>query len=159
MIMRKILFLSGAILFAAAVNAQPPAGDAKPGDFYGTKPTSENVISIEDIPAKLSKNEPFDTKVTAKVLDVCPKKGCWAKIAVNDSTTAFVKMEGYSFFLPTSIKGKTIVLDGEVKMKTTSVAELKHYAKDAKKTDAEIAAITKPEEEITFIAKGILVVE
>lgn len=35
-------------------------------------------------------------------------------------------------FLPVSAKGKTVVIDGEVKIKTTSVAELKHYAEDAK---------------------------
>ncbi|MET0394478.1 MAG: DUF4920 domain-containing protein, partial [Chitinophagaceae bacterium] len=101
----------------------------------------------------------IDTRITAKVLDVCPKKGCWLKLAVNDSTTAFVKMKDYAFFLPMAIKGKTIVLDGEAMMKTTSVDELRHYAQDAKKSKDEIAAITKPLTEIRFTAKGITVVE
>ncbi|MES1217398.1 MAG: DUF4920 domain-containing protein, partial [Bacteroidota bacterium] len=93
------------------------------------------------------------------VLDVCPKMGCWLKLAINDSTTAFVKMKDYGFFAPLAIKGKTIVLDGEVKMKTTSVEELRHYAEDAKKSKQEIAAIKTPKKEINFIANGILVVE
>ncbi|MEI9945598.1 MAG: DUF4920 domain-containing protein [Chitinophagaceae bacterium] len=158
--MRKVTSLFIAIGFAAAVYAQPPAGDAKPGDFYGEKINAENAISIAEVPAKLTKDndQSFDAKITAKVLDVCPKKGCWAKVAVNDSTTAFIQMKDYGFFLPTAIKGKTIVIDGAVKLKTTSVEDLKHYAEDAKKSKEEIAAITQPEKEINVMAKGILVV-
>jgi hypothetical protein len=39
------------------------------------------------------------------------------------------------------------------------VAELQHYAEDAKKSKEEIAAITKPEKEVRVMAKGIVVVE
>jgi hypothetical protein len=157
--MKKILLGSSLILLSAIAFAQPPAGDAKPGDSYGEKVTTEGAIDIAQIPAKLAEKELVETKVTAKVLDVCPKKGCWIKLAVNDSTTAFVKMKDYGFFLPLSAIGKTVVLDGEAKMKTTSVAELQHYAEDAKKSKEEIAAITKPEKEIRFTAKGITIVK
>ncbi len=51
------------------------------------------------------------------------------------------------------------MLDGEVKMLTTPVSELQHYAKDAKKSQAEINAITQPKKEIRFTATGITVVE
>ena len=85
--------------------------------------------------------------------------GCWLKLELNDKETAMVKMKDYSFFLPLAAKGKTVVIDGEVKKKTISVAELKHYADDAKKSKEEIAAITKPEEEVRVTAKGIVVVE
>lgn len=157
--MKKILFTCLAMVACFIATAQPPAGDAKPGDWYGEKVQTNNAINIADIPAKLEYNKEFNTKVKAKVLDVCPKKGCWLKLAVNDSTTAFVKMKDYGFFLPTAVKGKTIILDGEVSMVTTSVDELQHYAKDAKKPQAEINAITKPKKEIRFTATGITVVE
>jgi len=157
--MKKILFTGLAIVACFIATAQPPAGDAKPGDWYGEKVQTNNAINIADIPAKLENNKEFNAKVKAKVLDVCPNKGCWLKLAVNDSTTAFVKMKDYGFFLPTAVKGKTIVLDGEVKMVTTSVSELQHYAKDAKKSTAAINAITQPKKEIRFTATGITVVE
>jgi len=157
--MKKILLSFVVLLFAAIVKAQPPAGDAKPGDWYGEKITADGAMNIADIPAKLKNTEAIDTKIKAKIVDVCPKKGCWLKLQVNDSTTAMVKMKDYGFFLPVAAKGKTVVLDGEVKMKTTSVAELKHYAEDAKKSKEEIAAITKPEKEIRVTAKGIVIVE
>ena len=117
------------------------------------------MVNISEIPGQLTKKESFDTKVKAKIIDVCPKKGCWLKLQVNDSTTALVKMKDYGFFLPLAAKGKTVVLDGEVKVKNTSVEELRHYAEDAKKSKEEIAAITKPEKEIRFTAKGIMILE
>lgn len=157
--MKKILFSSIIVLLSVVANAQPPAGDARPGDWYGEKITADGAVNMADIPAKLEKAEAIEGKIKAKIVDVCPKKGCWLKLQVNDSTTAMVKMKDYGFFLPVAAKGKTVVIDGEVKMKTTSVAELKHYAEDAKKSKEEIAAINKPEKEIRVTAKGIVVVE
>jgi hypothetical protein len=68
-------------------------------------------------------------------------------------------MKDYGFFLPLSAKGKTVIIDGEIKMKTTSVAELKHYAEDAKKSKEEIDAITQPQKEVRVTAKGIVIVD
>ena len=51
------------------------------------------------------------------------------------------------------------MIDGKVELKTTSVAELRHYAEDAKKTNEEINAITKPTKEVRVMAKGIVIVE
>ena len=157
--MKKTILSTVIVLIVVIVNAQPPAGEAKPGEWYGEKITADGAVDIARIPAKLEKEETIDTKIKAKIVEVCPKKGCWLKLQVNDSTTAMVKMKDYGFFLPTAAKGKTVVVDGEIKMKTTSVAELKHYAEDAKKSKEEIAAITKPEKEMRIMAKGIVVVE
>ena len=157
--MKKIVVSAIVIMFAILVKAQPPAGDAKPGDQYGEKITPDGALNIADVAAKLDKTESIDTKIKAKIVDVCPKKGCWLKLQVNDSTTAMVKMKDYGFFLPLAAKGKTVVLDGVAQIKTTSVAELKHYAEDAKKSKEEIAAITRPEKEIRVTAKGIVIVE
>lgn len=70
----------------------------------------------------------------------------------------FVKMKDYAFFVPTALKGKSVILEGNAEKEITSVKELKHYAKDAKKSQSEIDAITLPKEEIRFLANGIKVV-
>jgi hypothetical protein len=141
-------------------NAQPPAGDAKPGDVYGEKITVEGAVPLNDVVAKLNAGaEAVDTKLKAKVVDVCSKKGCWITLEMQDGQTAMVKMKDYGFFVPLAAIGKTVVIDGEVKMKTTSVAELKHYAEDAKKSKEEIDAITEPKKEVRVMAKGIVVAE
>ena len=158
--MKKIVFVFTIILCAFIGNSQPPAGDAKPGDTYGEKITADNAVPINEAVTKLNEGtETLNTKIKAKIVDVCPKKGCWLKLQLNDKETAMVKMKDYGFFLPLAAKGKTVVIDGELKKKSISVAELKHYAEDAKKSKEEMDAITKPENEVRVTAKGIVVVE
>lgn len=158
--MKKIFVSFSVLMLAVMANAQPPAGDAKPGDWYGEKITADGAVAITDVTAKLAAGkESVDTKFTAKIVEVCPNKGCWLKLELNNGETAMVKMKDYGFFLPLAAIGKTVVIDGEVKMKTTSVAELRHYAEDAKKSKEEIEAITQPKKEVKVMAKGIVVVE
>ena len=104
-------------------------------------------------------NDFSNVKFTAKVTDVCPKKGCWLKLETPQGEEVMVKMKDYAFFLPVAAKGKQVVIEGEVIMKTTSVAELKHYAEDAKKTQAEIDAIKEPKKEVRVTAKGIVIAQ
>lgn len=157
--MKKLFFLTGFVFAAAITQAQPPNVPATAGSNFGATVNAKGATDINELPAMLEGKDKVDVKVKATVLDVCPKKGCWLKLAVNDSTTAFVKMQDYAFFLPTAVKGKTVVIDGEAFKKVTTVGELKHYAADAKKSREEIAAITKPQEEINLTAKGIVVVQ
>ncbi|WP_291906959.1 DUF4920 domain-containing protein [Chitinophaga sp. CB10] len=158
--LQKIIFLLMAVCIANGLSAQPPKGPAKPNSTYGAGATAAGAVNAAEIPALL-KNDTgkVAVKIKAKVLDVCPKKGCWMKLQVNDSTTAFVKMKDYAFFVPLDIKGRTIVLDGLAYQEITPVAELRHYAADAKKPQAEIDAITAPQKEYRYTASGILVLE
>ncbi|MEO5948432.1 MAG: DUF4920 domain-containing protein [Chitinophagaceae bacterium] len=157
--MKKIFFTLAIAGFAFVVNAQPPAGDAKTGDWYGEKVTTEGAVPLTEVATKLDGTKSMDTKIKAKIVEVCPNKGCWLKLELENGETAMVKMKDYGFFLPIAAKGKTVVIDGEVKMKTTSLSELRHYAEDAKKSKEEIAAITKPEKAVSVLAKGIVIVE
>jgi len=157
--MKKLLLLVVAATTLSLAQAQPPKGPAKPGTVYGAQTTAAGAIDIAQLPGQLAKQDSFQTKVIAQVIDVCPKKGCWMELRINDSTTAFVKMKDYGFFVPLDIKGKTIVFDGEAKLINTSVDELRHYAADAKKSKAEIEAITEPKKEIRLLASGILVMK
>lgn len=158
--MKKLFLMAVVAGFGLIANAQPPAGDAKPGDWYGEKVSTEGAVPLKDVASKLNNGAgEMDTKIKAKVVEVCAKKGCWIKLELENGETAMVKMKDYGFFVPLAAKGKTVVIDGEVKIKTTSVAELKHYAEDAKKSKEEIDAITQPQKEVRVLAKGIVVVE
>lgn len=154
----KKIFLVAVLFIATKITfAQPPAGPVNPGDTYGEKIQPDGAIPVDALPKALATSNTLDTKITGKVTGVCPKKGCWLTLETADKTKVFVKMKDYGFFVPTEMIGKTVVLDGQAKLKTTSVEELQHYAEDAKKSKEEIAAITKPETEVRFTAKGILV--
>jgi hypothetical protein len=158
--MRKNILTAAFICLAAFVSlAQPPSGPARPGTVYGSPTDGQNALSASELPVLLKKQDTVQVKVTARVLEVCSKKGCWLTFKVDESQDAFVKMKDYAFFVPLDMVGKNVVLEGKAYTKTTSVAELKHYAEDAKKPKHEIAAITQPKTEIRFMADGIVVVE
>jgi hypothetical protein len=154
----KQIFLSLALIFCSVLAiAQPPKGKAAPGTIYGAKTTAEGAVDIAQVPALLKTKDTIPVKVKATVLNSCTKKGCWMNLVIDDKNTAFVKMKDYSFFVPTDIENKTVVLEGIAFIKETSVEELKHYAEDAKKPQSEIDAIKEPKKEIRFLANGILV--
>lgn len=157
--MKRILLCMIVLSSAFFVNAQPPAGDALVGDQYGDAITAEGAIKGKKLVPKLQNGEVLETKFTGKVLEVCPKKGCWIKLDLGKNSVATVKMKNYGFFVPTALEGKTIVIEGKAEYVTTSVDDLKHLAEDAKKSQAEIDAITEPKKEIKILANGITVVK
>ena len=160
-----VLFLSFSSFCFAQEDVEkpaPPPGDALVGDYYGADISSsslKNAISVVKLEDKLkTSNKLENVAVKGEVTGVCPKRGCWISLKTEDGSSFFVKMKDYAFFVPTAAKGKKVVLVGNAERKITSVEELKHYAKDAKKSKAEIDAITTPKEEIRFLANGIKVV-
>lgn len=160
-----VLFLSFSALCFAQEDVEkpaPPAGNALVGDYYGTDVSNvavKNAISVEKLDDKLQTSGKIENvAVKGEVTGVCPKRGCWVSVKTVDGSSFFVKMKDYAFFVPTALKGKNVVLEGNAERKVTSVEELKHYAKDAKKSKAEIDAIKAPKEEIRFMASGIKVV-
>ena len=157
--MKKLTLTFAIILCAYFINAQPPAGKAKVGDTYGAKVTEEGAIAISELPALLKGKDTLAVKVKAKAVSSCASKGCWMNLQIDDKNTAFVKMKDYGFFVPTAIADKNVVVEGIAFIKTTSVEELKHYAEDGKKPQAEIDAIKEPKQEIRFLANGIMVVK
>lgn len=158
--MKKLIVLFFAVSSSLSLYSQPPAGDANVGDYYGEKVKSKGAVDIVDVVSKLETTPQLDgIKLKAQIVEVCPKKGCWLKLALPNGEQAMVKMKDYGFFLPVAAKGKTVVIAGQAAMKTISVNELKHYAEDAKKSQAEIDAITQPRKEVNILAKGIVVVD
>ena len=157
--MKKIALLVICIISGLMLNAQPPAGKANVGDTYGAKVSEDGAVSIAELPNLLKGKDTIAVKIKAKAVSSCSSKGCWMNLQIDDKNTAFVKMKDYGFFVPTAIADKNVVLEGIAFIKTTSVAELKHYAEDGKKSQAEIDAIKEPKQEIRLLANGIMVVK
>ena len=68
-----------------------------------------------------------------------------------------VRFKDYAFFVPKDLSGKTAVLDGYAYNNITSVAQLRHYAQDAGKSEAEIEKITEPEVNLEYEAQSVIV--
>lgn len=147
--MKKIIISALLTIFVASAYAQE--------SFFGEKINEKGAIAAAELPQKLGNKEKMTAKVTGTVESVCQAKGCWMKIKTTDGQTMRVSFKDYGFFVPKDIAGKTVVIEGEAKMKTTPVSELKHYAEDAGKSKDEIAKITEPKRELTFVADGVIV--
>lgn len=130
---------------------------AQSEEGFGQKINKKGAIAASKLPAEIGKKESLKAKVTGEVESVCQVKGCWMKVTTTEGQTMRVVFKDYAFFVPKDITGKTVTFEGEAQNKIVSVDHLKHYAQDAGKTKAEIAQITEPSHEITFVATGVIV--
>lgn len=156
MFLRSILVACTCFLITGGLFAQPPAGKATKGTTYGAKFTNEGAIDVVALESKIGAAKEAEVKVKGKVAEVCTAMGCWLKLESANGKT-MVKMKDHAYFVPLDLVGKEVIIDGIAKSTTTSVAEQRHLAEDAKKSAEEIAAITAPKKEIVLDARGILV--
>jgi hypothetical protein len=96
--------------------------------------------------------------VAAKAESVCQKKGCWVVLRDGDASVR-VTMKDYGFFLPSDVAGKTLVIEGVLAETVTTEKDQRHYAKDAGKSKAEIAAIKGELKAWSLVASSIRVQE
>lgn len=129
---------------------------------FGEKIDKEGVISASEMKEKFTSmktGDTLDVKFKTEVEKVCKKKGCWMYVKLGDSLNSFVRFKDYSFFVPLNAEERETILEGKAFVTETSIEELRHYAKDAGKTEEEIAAITEPKTEYAFMATGVLMQE
>ena len=129
-------------------------------ESFGAEISPEGAISSEEMLKKydaMAVGDSVEVAFKGKVNSVCQAKGCWMKLDLGQpEKESFVKFKDYKFFVPMDASGTQAIIKGWAHKNETSVDELKHYAKDAKKSDEEIAAITEPRIEYTFMADGVL---
>lgn len=130
------------------------------GQSFGEGVKKGGVIPATEVSTTLGTEAKADMKVIGEVVSVCKKKGCFMNVKISDTETMFVKFKDYGFFMPKDLPaGTKVVIDGFAERKVTSVEDLQHYARDAKKSDEEIAKITEPKKEIVFEAKGAVILK
>ncbi|MCL9805419.1 DUF4920 domain-containing protein [Flavobacterium amniphilum] len=169
--MKKIkLFALMAVLFTGvAANAQTTAkkekaakGMVNTNDYavFGEKFTASNVLTEKAMLKKyksLKKGDTITVKFKSVIKEVCKKKGCWMNMDLSDNLNSFVRFKDYGFFVPLNADGSEAIVSGKAYIDVVSVDELRHYAKDAKKSQDEINKITKPKVTYAFQATGVLI--
>jgi hypothetical protein len=159
---RSIVFLS---LLALGWSCQHKAKVDQPQEKYasfGVKISKDCAISKEELFAKyaaLNEGDTVNVKFTSKINDVCQKKGCWMNVDLVKDEKVFVKFKDYGFFMPLNAKNEDVIVNGKAFISVESVDELKHYAKDAGKSQASIDSIIAPVTTYAFIADGVLIKE
>jgi len=76
---------------------------------------------------------------------------------LSEGNKSFVKFKDHGFFVPLNADNSEAILNGKAFVNVVSVDELRHYAKDGGKSQAEINKITKPEVTYSFMADGVLI--
>lgn len=165
--MKKIafLFILAFGIFACQSDVKTESGtttstttEAQADDvqYFGAKITADNAISYEDMLTKMGSSDSLAVKVSAQIGDVCQKKGCWMTVVDKEGQEMLVQFEDYGFFMPKDAANKHVVIDGYAYREVTPVKMLKHIASDAGEPQEVIDAITEPEEELKFMAKGVI---
>jgi hypothetical protein len=127
---------------------------------FGDKFQPKKVLTEKQMLKKyksLKKGDSVKVVFQSNIKSVCKKKGCWMNLDLSDGNKAFVKFKDYGFFVPLNADGSTAIVSGYASIDVVSVDELKHYAKDAGKSQAEINKIKKAEVTYSLMADGVLI--
>jgi Domain of unknown function (DUF4920) len=157
-----VAILAVVMLASCSSNKNKPSANAvNDGKHFGNHIDGKKAMSYEQLMVKMEKTDAMDAKVSGKISGVCQKKGCWMMMISDQpgKPEMRVTFKNYAFFMPKDLAGKRVVIDGKASVTVTSVADLRHYAEDAKKSKAEIEAIKEPLRELTFEAAGVLILE
>ncbi len=107
----------------------------------------------------MKQGDTIQSKMIAKVDEVCQAKGCWMTLNLQNGKQVMVKFKDYGFFMPKDIAGKEVIINGKAFVDEMSVDEQKHYAQDAGKSAEEVEAIKTPKRTYSFEADGVLLKE
>jgi hypothetical protein len=129
---------------------------------FGDSISSDAAITKEELLAKfetLKEGDTIEVKFRSEIKDVCQKKGCWMNMSLAEDKNTFVRFKDYGFFMPLNAAGSEAIVNGKAFVSVETVEELKHYAKDAGKSQAAIDSITEPKISYSFLSNGVLIKE
>lgn len=120
-------------------------------EHYGAPIAKKNPTTLAAAVKRLESSPTAAVQVQSKVDKVCVVKGCWLALtdAPNDIRVTF---KDYAFFVPASLIGKIVIVEGVMEKVTMSLEETKHYVKDA---GGDPSTVTKPRVEYRIVASGV----
>eukprot|EP01012_Entosiphon_sulcatum_P000268 TRINITY_DN100435_c0_g1_i1.p1 TRINITY_DN100435_c0_g1~~TRINITY_DN100435_c0_g1_i1.p1 ORF type:complete len:153 (-),score=23.10 TRINITY_DN100435_c0_g1_i1:30-488(-) len=150
--MKKLLSVLAITLFTTAVYAQ----EAKE-TYYGKKFETGRTMDVAQFSEAIKNTDKMaNVRVKGTLSQVCQSAGCWVRLKNTNGEDVFVKFKDH-FTIPMDLTGATATVYGTASKKTVSVADQRHFAEDAGKSEEEIAKIKEPKDEIRIDATGILI--
>lgn len=125
--------------------------------YYGDSINDEGAIPAAELMAKMEGQDSVPVKVMGTINESCKMKGCWMKMDMGDGKEMRVSFKDYGFFVPKNLDGETAIIEGYATVDTTDVATLQHFARDAGKSEEEVAKITEPEVGVNYVATGVII--
>ena len=130
---------------------------AQKTESFGEKIKLDGAIEGASFLKQIDGKDSLLVKISAPIVNVCQKKGCWMNVDLGDGKQMMVRFKDYGFFVPLDAGGRTVVMEGVAFREVLSVDMLRHYAEDGGKSKEEIEKITEPETRLSFEASGVLV--
>ena len=155
-----VVFITNLNLVAQQKNNNSTTINTKDFTVFGEKFEASKVLSNKEMLKKykaMKKGDSLVVKFKSSIKEVCKKKGCWMQMDLTSNQQAFVRFLDYVFFVPLNADNAEAIVNGVAYIDIVTVEELKHYAKDAGKSQAEINKIKKPEITYAFRASGVLI--
>ena len=152
----------------AKVAATPAAEPAKPAKTFAKFGGEQKLSDAEAVPVStvLASPEQYGGKyvrLTGVVSSVCPKKGCWMRVAPTGAkpgdSDVFIKFpdppEG--MYIPLEAVGHEAVIEGTIKNGTMSQAAARHFKQDAGASADEIEKITGPQKQVMLAQPAVAI--
>jgi len=110
-----------------AAGAIPVAAPGEPM-HVGAAFTIEAEQKLGEVLAAATEGE-TNVRITGTIAKVCQKKGCWLVVRDGDMEARII-MKDYAFVVPKDSAGKTVSVEGSLKVKVFSEGQAKHLAED-----------------------------
>ena len=142
--------------------ADPPRrfGEARPlvmepgREVYGAQPRGGESVPLAEVARDPQRFAGKPVRVRGEIASVCQKRGCWMRLR-DGAHEARIRFRDYAFFVPLDIAGRTAVVEGVATVTVTTEAMRRHYAEDAGKSPAEVAAIVGDESSLQVMADAV----
>ena len=153
-------FVAASLVALAAITGCQSTGSSKEvaaapvWNQYGEKVT----FTTQPVSLGTLKGDETDVAVSGVITEVCQSQGCWIRLKDPSNPAAgdlFIKTKDHAYLVPRNAHGRNAIVHGRCELSEMSVADQKHFAEEAGKSEAEIAKITQPKKMITFHADSI----
>jgi len=161
----KFFLFSVAILIAASCGQAPQPGATVeekqdlPEGTFGHEVGTENAVPAADVMNLFANSDTVEVTLSGNIAASCKHSGCWMDLDMGNGETLHVTFKDESFTIPLDAAGKNAVAQGIAIRELIPVETLQNYAREEGQSEEEVAAITEPKYEYTFVASGVLIEE
>ena len=120
-------------------------------EHYGAPITVTDPITLEAAVRQLDSKPVANVLVESKVEKVCEAKGCWLGLK-SDASELHVTFKDYAFFVPSTLIGKTVRVEGKLQKTLMTLDETREYVKDA---GGDPSKVTQPRVNYELVAHGV----
>ena len=149
-----LIFACLSIIFAAQAGPSPKAKKANNETKFGGKIADTKTTSLAKVMSDFKNYEGKTVVFEATPEKVCETKGCWMVVKDGDKQVRTM-FKDYGFFVPKSILGKKVKVQGKMKKKHVSAATIRHFMKDEGKKLTDIQKVRTGRIQFEFEADAV----